>query len=162
MPVTYPSVGLRFSKPMDTLQTDKPETLTFPGRFDSLAAISEFVSRAAEAAGLDERAVYAVQMATDEACSNIIKHAYGGEGRGVIECTCRVDDDRLIVMLRDHGRPFDPASVPEPDLNSDLEDRDICGLGLYFVHKLMDEVCFEFTPGSGNLLTMVKRRETAP
>ena len=148
--------------PMDTLQTDKPETLTFPGRFDSLAAISEFVSRAAEAAGLDERAVYAVQMATDEACSNIIKHAYGGEGRGAIECTCRVDDDRLIVMLRDHGRPFDPASVPKPDLNSDLEDRDIGGLGLYFVHKLMDEVCFEFTPGSGNLLTMVIRRETAP
>jgi anti-sigma regulatory factor (Ser/Thr protein kinase) len=147
---------------MDSQQTDKPQTLTFPGRYDSLAAIDEFVSRAAEAAGLDERAVYAVQMATDEAFSNIIKHAYGGEGRGVIECTCRIDDDRLIVTLRDHGRPFDPASVPEPDLHSDLEDRDIGGLGLYFVRKLMDEVCFEFIPGSGNLVTMVKRKETAP
>jgi len=145
----------------DTLQTDKPETLTFPGRFDSLAAIDEFVSRAAEAAGLDERAIYAVQMATDEACSNIIKHAYGGEGRGAIECTCRVDDDGLTVMLRDRGRPFDPASVPEPDLHSNLENRDIGGLGLYFVRTLMDEVCFQFTPDSGNLLTMVKRKEAA-
>ncbi|NIV28295.1 MAG: hypothetical protein GWN58_01915, partial [Anaerolineae bacterium] len=114
MPTRYPWVGLRFSMSMDSSPTEKPETLTFPARYDSLAAIDEFVSRAAEAAGLDERAVYAVQMATDEAFSNIIKHAYGGEGRGVIECTCRVDADRLIVTLRDHGRRFDPASVPEP------------------------------------------------
>ena len=69
---------------------------------------------------------------------------------------------RWIVTLRDHGRRFDPASVPEPDLHSDLEDRDIGGLGLYFVRKLMDEVCFEFIPGSGNLVTMVKRKGIAP
>jgi serine/threonine-protein kinase RsbW len=53
---------------MDTSQT-------FPGRFDSLTVISEFVTRAAQAAGLDTRAVCAVQLAVDEACSNIIEHA---------------------------------------------------------------------------------------
>jgi serine/threonine-protein kinase RsbW len=135
--------------------------MIFPGRLDSLAAISEFVARAAEAAGLDARDVYAVQMATDEACSNIIEHAYGGEGRGPIECTCRIHGDGLTVTLRDYGRPFDPDNVPAPDLHTDLEDRDVGGLGLYFVRKLMDEVHFEFTPDSGNVLTMVKRRESA-
>lgn len=140
---------------------DKRKTATFPGRFDCLAEICEFVGGAAEAAGLDEGAVYAVQMAVDEACTNIIKHAYGGEGRGDIECTCRVSGDGLTVVLRDHGRAFDPDSVPEPDLEASLEEREIGGLGLYFINKLMDKVQYESTPDSGNVLTMAKDRETA-
>ena len=140
---------------------DITQTLTFPSRFDSLAAISEFVTRAAEAAGLDARAVYAVQWAVDEACSNIIEHAYESEGHGDIECTCRINDNGLTVILRDYGRTFDPTSVPEPDLQASLEDRTGGGLGLYFIRQLMDEVRFEFTPDSGNVLTMVKRKEAA-
>jgi serine/threonine-protein kinase RsbW len=138
---------------------DIPKTATFPARLDSLAAIGEFVTHAAEAAGLDARAVYAVQLAADEACSNIIKHAYGGEGRGDIECTCMANKNGLTVILRDYGRPFDPTSVPEPDLCSNLEDRKLGGLGFYLIHQLMDKVRFEFTPDSGNVLTMVKRKE---
>lgn len=138
------------------------KTLTFPGRYEGLAAISEFVTGAARAAGLDARAIFAVQLAVDEACSNIIDHAYGGEGYGDIECTCRVTDDGLTVVLRDQGRPFDPSYVPQPNLSPSLEDEDCTGggLGLYFMHQLVDEVHFEFAPDSGNVLTMVKRRET--
>jgi serine/threonine-protein kinase RsbW len=140
---------------------DTEEKLTFPGRFDSLVAISEFVGRAAESTSLDERAVYEVQLAVDEACTNIIKHAYGGEGRGDIEITCRINDEGLTVILRDHGQPFDPTSVPPPKLHGNLKDRNLGGLGLFFMHKLMDEVHFEFTPDSGNVLTMVKRKQAA-
>lgn len=139
---------------MDILQT-----LTFPGRFDSLAAICKFVTRAAEAAGLDAGAVYAVQLAVDEACSNIVEHAYGGAGQGDIECTCRADDGELTVILRDHGRPFDPAGVPKPDIHASLDERTGGGLGFYFMRQLMDDVHFESTPDAGNMLTMVKRRE---
>ena len=150
-------VGLHLTLPMDTKQT-----LVFPGRFDSLAAIREFITHAAEAAGLDERAVYAVQMAVDEACTNIIEHAYGGEGRGDIEITWRISTDRLTVILHDYGHPFDPTGVPPPDLGASLADRNTRGLGLYFMRRLMDEVEFEFTPDSGNVLTMVKYKEAAP
>ena len=137
---------------------DTPKTATFPARFDSLAAIGEFVTRAAKAAGLDARAVYAVQLAVDEACTNIIEHAYGGEGRGDIECTCITSNNGLTVILRDYGCPFDPTSVPEPDLCASLEDRKVRGLGLYCIRQLMDKVRFEFTLDSGNVLTMVKRK----
>jgi serine/threonine-protein kinase RsbW len=147
---------------MAPVQMNSSETHIFPGRFDSLAAIGEFVARAAKAAGLNARAIYSVQMAVDEACSNIIEHAYGGEGRGSIECTCCISDEGLTVILHDHGRPFDPASVPDPNLHTSLEDRTVGGLGLYFVRQLMDEVHFEFTPDSGNLLTMVKYKDGPP
>jgi serine/threonine-protein kinase RsbW len=135
------------------------QTRSFPGQFDSLATIGEFVTLAAEDAGFDDRASYAVQMAVDEACSNIIEHAYGGEGGGSIECTCRVDDDGLTVILRDYGCAFDPTKVPDPNLQAGLEERTGGGLGIYFMRRLMDEVHFESTPDSGNVLTMVKRKE---
>jgi serine/threonine-protein kinase RsbW len=144
----------------DSSSSSLTQTRIFPGQFDSLVEISEFVTRAAGDVGLSEEAVYAVEMAVDEACTNIIEHAYGGEGRGNIECTCRINGDKLTVMLRDRGCPFDPSSVPEPDVSAALEDRQEGGLGLYLIHRLMDEVYFEFTSDSGNVLTMVKRKET--
>jgi anti-sigma regulatory factor (Ser/Thr protein kinase) len=140
---------------------DNSKTSTFPGQFDSLAAIGDFVTNAAKAAGLDERAIYAVQMAVDEACSNIIEHAYGGEGRGTIECTYRVIPEGLTIILYDHGRPFDPTVASEPDLQCSLEKRSEGGLGLYFIRKLMDRVQFEFTSNSGNALTMTKYRKAS-
>ena len=134
------------------------ETETFPGSFDSLEDIGEFTRQAAQASGLDDDAIYQVQLAVDEACTNIIEHAYGGEGRGEIECTCRIEPDGLTMTLRDDGNPFDPSSVPDPDTDAELEDRQMGGLGVYLMRKLMDEVHFECTD-SGNVLTLVKRSE---
>ena len=136
------------------------QTRIFPGWFESLGKIAEFVTRAAAAADLGANATYAVEMAVDEACTNIIEHAYGGEGRGDIECTCQVDNEGLTVTLRDSGRPFDPLAVPEPDISASLGERQEGGLGLYLIRKLMDEVHFEFSSDTGNVLTMVKRKET--
>ena len=140
----------------DTLAMDTSETRTFPGRFDSLAAICKFVTRSAQGAGLGPRSVYAVQIAVDEACSNIIEHAYGGEGRGPIECTCSIYDDRLVVTLHDYGCPFDPAQVPHPDLEAGIQDRHAGGLGVYFIQQLMDQVQFVSAPDAGNTLTLTK------
>lgn len=141
---------------------DAERKLTFPGRFDSLAAISDFVGRAAEAAGLDERAVYAVQLAVDEASTNVIEHAYGGEGRGEIEITCCVNSDGLTVTLRDYGSHFDSERLASPNLHATLEERNGGGLGLYLMHQLMDEVGFDSSSDCGNILTMVKRKKAAP
>jgi serine/threonine-protein kinase RsbW len=135
------------------------KTVTFPGRFENLAKISEFVVKAARAAGLNEEAVYAVDLAVDEACTNIIEHAYGGEGQGIIHCTCAVIADGLKIVLQDFGQPFNPAEIPEPNTKVRLKDLKDRGAGLFLMRKVMDEVRFEFTPGAGNLLTMVKYRE---
>ena len=141
---------------------DSSETLTVPAQFESLTEIDEFVAHAAKVAGLDARAVYAVQLAVDEACSNIIEHAYGGAGQRPISCTCQITHDGLTVILHDHGEPFDPLSVPTPDLHAGLEQRNTGGLGMYFIRELMDVVRFESAPGIGNTLTLIKRRETTP
>lgn len=134
-------------------------TEIFPGRFESLPKIRDYIVNAAINAGLDEPDVYAVELAVDEACSNIIEHAYGGEGIGDIYCTCKVANNDLIIILKDHGQPFEPESVPEPNFSAPLEELKPGGAGLYLMRKMMDEVQFKFTPKDGNILVMVKRIE---
>ena len=138
--------------------------LTFPARFESLDHVRNFVGRAAEECGLNTGAIYAVQLAVDEACSNIIEHAFGGECSEDIQCVCEMGSTSLTVTLRDCGKPFDPSQVPDPDLDAKLEDRSEGGLGLYFMRQLMDDVSFTFIPDVGgeegcNILKMVKVKE---
>lgn len=123
-----------------------------------LAQICEFVTAYAQEAGLDEKGVYAVQLAVDEAATNVIEHAYGGDDQGEMDITCKIDDQNLTVTIHDHGRAFNPNLVPEPVTNVPLEQLRSRGLGVFLIRKMMDEVCYEFSPTNGNTLTMVKRR----
>ena len=138
--------------------------LTVPGTFESLAQISDFIVQVARDAGFDDDGVFHVQMAVDEACSNIIEHAYGGGLTGDIELTCvREAGNHLRIDIRDQGRPFNPDDVPAPSFRNDMTDLDemkVGGLGLFFMRKLMDEVTFHFEATTGNHLTMIKRRHT--
>jgi serine/threonine-protein kinase RsbW len=120
------------------------KTAVFPGRFSSLEEIRAFFTEAAIEAGLNEQCQFDIQLATDEAASNIIDHAYGGEGVGDIKCSYRILDDKLELFLRDRGKPFDPSEIEQPDLKSDVCYRKPGGLGLHFMRKLMDEVDFYF------------------
>jgi anti-sigma regulatory factor (Ser/Thr protein kinase) len=131
-------------------------TAIFPANFDQLDSIRQFAAQAAMDAGLDNTTIAAVEMAMDEACSNIIEHAYDGVQSGEIECTCDKDAHDFTIVVRDHGQPFDVTGIPEPDLSAPLEDRPIGGLGIFLMRKLMDEVHYERLGESGNLLTMAK------
>ena len=135
------------------------KTITVPGRYENLVKLSEFVRQSAQEAGLESFAIYSVETAVDEACANIIEHAYGGEGQGEIECCCEVEETGLIVRLKDHGKPFNPETVHDPNTRAPLKKRNSHGLGLFIMRKWMDDVRFEFNPETGNVLTMVKHKE---
>jgi serine/threonine-protein kinase RsbW len=137
------------------------ESLTVPATLDSLARISEFITDATGRAGLDDHAAWQVQLAVDEASTNIIQHGYDQEMPGEIELAWRVDGDQLTVTLRDRGRRFNPDDIPAPDISSPLEERQAGGLGLYLMGRLMDKVEFEFDDRQGNLLKMTKQIGTA-
>ncbi len=135
---------------------------TFPARFEELDAMRDFVAEAARMFGLDARGVYNIQLAVDEAASNIVEHAYKDIPDGFIEITCRSEPGALTITLRDQGESFDPSGVEHPNLETGLDERTIGGLGLFLMSKLMDEVHFQSLPQTGNLLTLVKRSATPP
>jgi serine/threonine-protein kinase RsbW len=128
---------------------------------ENLTVISDFVTSAAKQFGLDEDQAFAVQMAVDEASTNVIEHAYAGRPDGTIDITCELVSDRVVVRIHDHGLAFDPRAVLPPDSAAPLSENDERCLGLLLIHKLMDSVDFRFDAVRGNTLTMVKRRHSA-
>lgn len=123
----------------------------------NLEVIASFLTSIAGKLELDDDVSFALQMAVDEACANVMEHAYGGRTNGKVCITCQAIGDEVVVRIHDHGRPFDPQSVPRLDPHAPLEKRGEGALGLYLMEKLMDSVEFHFDPTKGNTLTMKKR-----
>lgn len=121
----------------------------------------DFVAEEARAAGLDDRALCDIQVAVDEACANIVFHAYAGMEAGDMEISCGPDGQEFVVRVRDWGAAFDPDSIPIPNVTAPLEERTLGGLGLYLIRRSMDHVDFCFDPVVGNTLTMKKQRPVA-
>ena len=131
---------------------------TFPAKFESLDEIRELVAQVARGGGFTEKEIYSLQLAADEAASNIIEHAYEGVPDASLRITCDIRGDTLTITLHDTGKPFDPSQVKQPNLKADLSERQIGGLGVYLMRKLMDDVRYESNAKTGNLLTMIKRK----
>ncbi len=135
--------------------------LTVRGRYNNIRDICDFVVDGAQTSGLDEGALFHVELACDEACTNIIEHAYEGEDIGDIEVSWRIAKDQFIITFRDHGRSFDPTNVPPPamsDLSVEAEPETlkVGGLGIHFMRTLMDDIQYNFD-SRGNTLTMIKQ-----
>jgi len=142
--------------------------LTVPGRYDQVRKIVAFVADGAGKAGLDENAVFHVELCCDEACTNIIEHAYGSENQGKITVSYELTADSFTITVQDNGRAFNPKAIPPPPLppippaanaTSDeiIRNLKIGGLGIHFMRQLMDEVHFSFEANGGNTLVMVKK-----
>lgn len=130
----------------------------FPAKYISLDNIRSFVAKAARNAGLDDKAVYAVQLAVDEACTNIIDYAYCGESEQEIKVNCEITRDALRITIQDEGKPFDIDTVAPPDLDVPLAERQVGGLGIHLIKNLMDEVDHKSMGERGNFLTLKKKR----
>ncbi|MEI7987508.1 MAG: ATP-binding protein [Chloroflexota bacterium] len=133
------------------------KSIEFPGNLESLQAISQFVVQSAKSSGLNDADIYALELAVDEACTNIIEHAYGCQGDNKINCTCESVLDGIKVIIKDSGCAFDPKDAQKPQIGVCLEELKSRGVGIYLMDRLMDEVNHAFIPGGGNVLTLVKR-----
>jgi serine/threonine-protein kinase RsbW len=134
------------------------QSARFAAKYEFLDEIREFVGAIARQGGFSDKDVYNIQLATDEAASNMIEHSYENIPDGVIDLSCGMEDEQIRIVLIDYGEPFDPSAIPLPDLKADLSDRKIGGLGIFLMRKLMDEVHYEPKPDKSNVLTMIKRK----
>jgi len=129
--------------------------LTVPGNIADLPAILAFIEASCEESGVHPALFFDLQLAVEEACANVIEHAYANMGGELaIKFVTRGRD--VIIALQDHGRPFAPEDVLAPDMSLPLTERRSGGLGMHLMYHLMDEVQFDFAEGT-NTLVMVKR-----
>ena len=135
--------------------------LVIAARLEDVRHACDFVVEAAEAAGLDERAVYHCQMAVDESLTNIIEHGFGfEESSSEIEIATRTEDGRFLITITDESPAFNPLEHEAPDPSEPLDSREPGGWGIYFIRRLMDDVQYEWVD-SHNQLTLVKNMPAA-
>jgi serine/threonine-protein kinase RsbW len=128
---------------------------TIESRTEKLSAVREFISRAARDFGFDEESISKIALAVDEACTNIIKHAYHFATDQVIDIKVIEKNGTFEVIIRDEGIPFDPNEVRLPDMNEYLKSYKRGGLGMHLMKSLMDIVEYKTFRG-GNEVRLVK------
>jgi anti-sigma regulatory factor (Ser/Thr protein kinase) len=128
--------------------------LRFPALPDRLSLVRALTRRASEQAGCREELTEQLVLAINEACMNIIQHAYKGNGRGEIVLEIFNNGGQLRFRLQDFAEPVDLDSVKPRD----LDELRPGGLGTHFIREIMDDWKMgHLEGGRGNFLEMVKR-----
>jgi sigma-B regulation protein RsbU (phosphoserine phosphatase) len=132
-------------------------SMHLPARADRLRVIRQAVRGALELLECDEEMTEQVILAVDEACQNVVRHAYGGRDDGeLVVCLRRAASD-IVVEIQDFAAPVDVETVR----GRDLDDIRPGGLGVHLIREIMDDVQFVTPPaGVGNLLQLRKRLQT--
>lgn len=133
-------------------------TIECAARTGELPALMAFVESACARAALPEEIAFAVRLAAEEACTNVIRHAYRGRPEpGRVTVAVVREPDRIVLTIEDRGVPFAPGDAPAAPLALSAEERPLGGLGWHLIRQVMDEVHHAYDPTTGNRLTLVKR-----
>lgn len=130
---------------------------TIPSSTRYLENVRRFVATHALQADFPEDMVESFKIAVDEACTNIIEHAYKGEDGHTIDIAVIIDSDRFTVRIRDEGEAFDPNRYTEPNLLEFAQHRRAGGFGVHIMRRLMDRVEYR-KRGSFNEVCLTKYR----
>ena len=134
----------------------KNDKLEIKSRTENLAEIREFINSAAVDAGFSKEAIDNIILAVDEACTNIIKHAYKYLPDGKIILNLKTDKKTFTIDIIDYGKSFEPGLIPNPDLQKYFDEKRVGGLGMYLMKSLMDDVKYTSVPGKFNQVSLSK------
>lgn len=146
---------IRFMNSRKTEETERH--LILHNDIQQIPQLAEFVEAVADLAHLDVGLTMSLNLALEEAVSNVIMYAYPKGSDGLVDVEAIVRKDSLEFILSDNGTPFDPTAAPEADITLDVEDRPIGGLGIFLVRNIMDEVKYTRSDDGKNILSMTKK-----
>jgi len=119
--------------------------------------LADFVETIASEARLEQGLAMSLNLALEEAVTNVIMYAYPEGSDGLVDIEAIIREKSLEFIITDSGTPFDPTAAPEADINLGVEERQIGGLGIFLVRNIMDEVRYNRTEDGKNVLSMIKK-----
>jgi serine/threonine-protein kinase RsbW len=105
--------------------------------------------------GVTDEVLYDLQLAVDEACTNIITHGYAEMDPGSVILDLELTPAKIIITLTDFGHAFEPGSAPVPDVDAPIDERELGGFGLFFIQQSVDEMEYRVTE-DGNRMILTK------
>lgn len=136
------------------------DTLRCTALLENLNQVTEFIEEAADRFGLDTKKKFGLLVAVEEAFVNVCHYAYP-DTTGEATISCGSDNEAFVIEIADAGAPFDVLSLPDPDITADIMERQIGGLGVYFIRTLTDLVSYRREEGQ-NILQMVLYKTGEP
>ena len=130
-------------------------TLALKNNIDEINRLHTFIEEVGEAFELPMKVVLNLTLVLEEAVTNVIMYAYPQEQNEHIYLTAKKQDDRLVFVLTDSGIAFDPTQTPDADITLSADERQIGGLGIFLIRKIMNEVKYERIDDK-NVLTLEK------
>jgi serine phosphatase RsbU (regulator of sigma subunit)/anti-sigma regulatory factor (Ser/Thr protein kinase) len=132
------------------------ESRTFPADVKELDNLFYYSSSLLKLLDFSNRDIIMINTALEEVFVNVAKYAY--ENTGTVEITLSKFRDHITFVFKDRGVPFNPLDKEDPNINASSEDREIGGLGIFMVKKIMDKVTYEYA-NNENILTLVKYKK---
>ena len=126
-----------------------------PSDAAQLPVLAQFLHEFWSAADLPPAQALPFEIALEEIFMNVVMHGSPVGCKGRVEVCLALADDNLTLAVEDDGPPFDPLTLPTPDIRARLEDRRVGGLGVHFVRQMMDDVRYTRV-GPRNQLRMTK------
>lgn len=124
-------------------------------RMDELERINAFLEECAVAWKLPARLVLSLNLAIEEAFTNIVQNAYTDNAPHDILLEIETRDNELVMTVTDDGIPYDPTKRSDPDIGLSAEERPVGGLGIFLINQTMDKVSY-VRSNDKNQLTMTK------
>jgi len=125
-------------------KTDASEnnSICTPGDYSELSKIRDFVTVQAKKFGFPDDDVLKIALAVDEACTNLIEHAFKFDKAKELCVNIESDTNQFIVNIIDNGSPFNPLEVIQPDMKEYLSKYSQGGLGIFIMRSVMDEISY--------------------
>ena len=130
--------------------------LTLSNDVQETPLLGDFVTEVCESLGIDSSTSKKMNLAIEEAVVNVMKYAYPDGAEGEVRITAEANDVRLKIVISDDGQPFDPTAYGKVDITKSAEDRDIGGLGIHLMRRIMDSINYERVDGQ-NIFTLCKK-----
>ena len=135
-----------------------PFTIRIANDLSELSRLSGAVGAYLQPHGLPAKTLHVVDLALEEMVTNIVKYGFDDQAQHEIAILVDVTPDGVALQLEDDGHEFNPLEQDDPDVELDLEDRPIGGLGIFLVRRMLGAVAYERRDGR-NILKMLVRRE---
>ena len=146
---------IRFMNTNKTKETERH--LVLHNDIQQIPQLAEFVEAVADVAHLDVGLTMSLNLALEEAVTNVIMYAYPPGADGLVDIEAIVREGEVQFVISDNGVAFDPTAAPKADVTLDVEDRPIGGLGIFLVRNIMDRVEYTRSDDGKNILTMTKK-----
>ncbi len=131
------------------------EEIIISNHVDELPVLAEKIEELADQWGLTIPLAMNINLALEEAVSNVIFYAFDDEKEHDIKIVISLENKNLSIEIIDDGKPFDPTARKQPDVSLPAEDRPIGGLGIFLIRKMMDNVTYN-RHNNLNTLTLLK------